>query len=271
MLSFHVGLSGSTWTLHLQYMGSVVVAPGFSCSAACGILVSWSRIKPLVFAFRGGLFTTEPSEKFPKSLSILDSHCHCLARPPWCLAGIPRQSPGPHPFCSLPTAQQPADNQISSSMRVRASSLPENHHHPCPGLSLLVALLTPWLSTHSSPRLCSNQPQWVFVPQTLHTLFFLNHDVWPSCHSEQTFLFLWPHFTDDLVLMFQFPTWRFTSSKKPSLSPSGKKKQQKLGYGLECSVSACSVTPAYLSIWFICLSMGSSCPCSAGPRAGTQS
>ena len=46
-------------------MGSVVVAHGLSCLAACGILVPWPGIEPVSPALEGGILTTGPTRKSP--------------------------------------------------------------------------------------------------------------------------------------------------------------------------------------------------------------
>ena len=46
-------------------MGSVVVAHGLSCLAACGILVPWPGIEPVSPALEGGILTTGPTGKSP--------------------------------------------------------------------------------------------------------------------------------------------------------------------------------------------------------------
>ena len=58
------------WDLHcimqdisLWCVGSVVVACGLSCSAACGILVPLPGIKPMSLALKGGLLNTRPPGK----------------------------------------------------------------------------------------------------------------------------------------------------------------------------------------------------------------
>ena len=43
--------------------GSVVGGRRFSCSAACGILVLWPRIKPASSVLQGGFLTTRPPVK----------------------------------------------------------------------------------------------------------------------------------------------------------------------------------------------------------------
>ena len=49
--------------LYLRHVGSVVVAFGLSCPAACGILVPQSGIKPASSALEGRFFTTGPPGK----------------------------------------------------------------------------------------------------------------------------------------------------------------------------------------------------------------
>ena len=54
-----------TWLWPVGFSGwsglaSVVAAHGLSCSAACGILVPWGGIEPLISVLEGGLLTTGP-------------------------------------------------------------------------------------------------------------------------------------------------------------------------------------------------------------------
>ena len=50
------------------------MAHGFSCPAACGILVPWLGIEPVSSALQGGFFTTGPPGK---SLTITLDMLHC--------------------------------------------------------------------------------------------------------------------------------------------------------------------------------------------------
>ena len=54
-----------------EHGGSVVVVPELSCPAGCGILVPWSRIKPVSPALEGGLLTTGPGKSPYQFLSHL--------------------------------------------------------------------------------------------------------------------------------------------------------------------------------------------------------
>ena len=54
----------------LQSTGSVVVARGLSCSAACGILVPRPGIEPVSPALQGRFLTTGPPGKPPCQLTI---------------------------------------------------------------------------------------------------------------------------------------------------------------------------------------------------------
>ena len=58
-----------TWALQLRQVGSVVVARGLSCPAACGILVPRPEIEPASSALEGGFFTTGPPGESQRILS----------------------------------------------------------------------------------------------------------------------------------------------------------------------------------------------------------
>ena len=64
-------LSSGVWALKHMHWGSVVVACGLSCPAACGILVPRPGIEPASPALEGGFLTTGPPGKSPELLFFL--------------------------------------------------------------------------------------------------------------------------------------------------------------------------------------------------------
>ena len=59
------GLLSSFGVLALECVGSVAVALGFSCPAACGILVPQPGIELISLALEGGFLTIGPPGKSP--------------------------------------------------------------------------------------------------------------------------------------------------------------------------------------------------------------
>ena len=57
------GLGCIMWYLSLEGTDFLVVVPGLSCSAACGILVPRSGIEPMSPALQGRFLTTGPPVK----------------------------------------------------------------------------------------------------------------------------------------------------------------------------------------------------------------
>ena len=68
------GLLSSCGLRALECTGSVVVARGLSCPAACGILVPQPQIKPVSPALEGRFLTTGPPRKSCKFLLYVHTH-----------------------------------------------------------------------------------------------------------------------------------------------------------------------------------------------------
>ena len=67
------------WVLSLQHTGLVVVVCGFSCPAACGILVPWPGIEPASPALEGGFLTTPLPGKSQDFTSLSPNHTSLLS------------------------------------------------------------------------------------------------------------------------------------------------------------------------------------------------
>ena len=59
-----IGLSGREQDFSSSHRDFLTVVPGFSCSTACGILVSPPGIEPRFPALQGGFLTPGPPGKF---------------------------------------------------------------------------------------------------------------------------------------------------------------------------------------------------------------
>jgi len=74
------GLScGIMWDLSLWHM-TLVVARGFSCSKACGILVSQPGVEPASLGLHGGLLSTGPPGKSHNPCIFVGFIVHALER-----------------------------------------------------------------------------------------------------------------------------------------------------------------------------------------------
>ena len=76
---FFVGCPGSLWLKGSLLWLSVVMVCGFSCPAACGILVPWSEMEPGSPALQSGFLSTGPPGKTP-DFSLLDRKEHLKQR-----------------------------------------------------------------------------------------------------------------------------------------------------------------------------------------------
>lgn len=73
----------STWILSHSGMGSVVMAGGPSCPAACGILAPQPRIEPVSSALQDELsITGPPGKSLPLSFERKSEGCKKEGRPP---------------------------------------------------------------------------------------------------------------------------------------------------------------------------------------------
>ena len=76
---FFFGCPGSLWLKGSLLWLSVVMVCGFSCPAACGILVPWSEMEPGSPALQSGFLSTGPPGKTP-DFSLLDRKEHLKQR-----------------------------------------------------------------------------------------------------------------------------------------------------------------------------------------------